>query len=94
MFFIRALIALGCVLALAGPSSAQQTVDVASISGRVVDTTGAVVPGAAVTATQLDTNVAATAVTDRSGRFRFPYLRIGPYEVAANLPGFAMPPGG
>ena len=29
------------------------------------------------------------AVTDAEGRFRFPYLRVGPYEIAVRLPGFA-----
>ncbi len=89
MFIFRVLIALGCLLMCTGMSSAQQTVDVASISGRIVDSSGAVIPGVTVTATQLDTNVAATAVSDHNGRFRFPYLRIGPYEVVANLPGFS-----
>ena len=84
----RFSIALGCVLAFACPLVAQQTVDVASVSGRVVDTSGATVPGAQVTAVQLDTNLVATAVTDQDGRFRFPYLRIGPYEITVGLSGF------
>jgi hypothetical protein len=68
--------------------SAQQSVDYASVSGRVVDTSGGVVPGAQVTARHTQTNVAASAVTDADGRFRFPYLRIGPYEIAVRLDGF------
>jgi hypothetical protein len=52
-------------------------VNFASISGRVTDPSGAAVPGATVTARQTDTNVPADAVTDSSGRFRFPYLRVG-----------------
>ena len=87
--FLRAVIALGCVLALAGPLSAQQTVDVASISGRVVDSSGGIIPGALVTATHLETNVVATATTDQQGRFRFPYLRVGSYQVVASLAGFS-----
>lgn len=81
-------LALACVVSLAVPTSAQQTVDVASISGRVVDDTAAVVPGAQITATRRDTNVVATAVTDADGRFRFPYLKIGTYEIVAGLSGF------
>ena len=64
--FLRAVLALGCVLAYAGPLSAQQTVDVASISGRIVDASGAVIPGVTVTATHAETNVAAVAVTDET----------------------------
>jgi len=88
MFFRRACIALGCVLALAGRSSAQQTVDVGSVNGRVVDEMHAAIPGATVVATHRLTNVTATTVTDEEGRFRFSYLRIGVYEIKASLPGF------
>ena len=88
MFPVRVVIALASVLAFAGLSDAQQTVDVASISGRVIDSTGGVVPGVTITATRLDTNVAATVVTDQDGRFRFPYLRVGPYAIVASLSGF------
>ncbi len=86
--WLRYSFALGCVLAFASSLGAQQTVDVASISGRVVDGTGATVPGAQVTATHAATNVVASAVTDQDGRFRFPYLRIGPYTVTIALSGF------
>jgi hypothetical protein len=82
------LIALACALAPAPPLAAQQTVDVASVSGRVVDPSGATVPGADATARHLETNLVATATTDRDGRFRFPYLRIGPYEITVRLDGF------
>ncbi len=88
MFFLRACIALGCVLALAGPSSAQQTVDVGSVNGRVVDEMQMSIPGVAIVATHRLTNVKATTTTDEEGRFRFPYLRIGVYDISASLTGF------
>jgi hypothetical protein len=79
-----------CVLvAVSQPALAQETIHYASVSGRVSDPQGAVVPGATVTARHLETNVTATATTDGGGRFRFPYLRVGPYEVVASLDGFA-----
>ena len=59
-----------------------------TIAGRVVDPQGAAVPGAMVSARQTDTNVTIEATTDADGRFRFPYLRIGPYELRAQLEGF------
>ena len=40
----------------------------AQISGRVQDTTGAVLPGAEVTATQTGTGIARTAITNRSSK--------------------------
>jgi hypothetical protein len=76
------------LIASAGSVDAQQSVDYASISGRVTDPSGAVVEGAEVTARQTDTNLSATATTDRNGRFRFPYLKVGPYEVSVRQQGF------
>jgi len=73
----------------AGAAAAQQSVEYASVGGRVVDPSGAVVTGAAVTARQVDTNFAAHATTDQGGRFRFPYLKVGAYEVTVQQPGFA-----
>ncbi len=78
-----------CCLLFASESRAQETVNQASVSGRVTDSTGAVVPGARVAARQTATNISAETVTDSNGRFRFPYLRIGPYELTVRLPGFA-----
>ena len=88
MFLRATCIALGCTLVWAGVSSAQQTIDVGSVSGRVVDETRMAVPGATVVATHRATNVAASAITDDGGRFRFPYLRIGVHDIAITLAGF------
>jgi hypothetical protein len=88
--FTRAsfLLALACAAFAAHASTAQQTVDVGSISGRVVDASGGSIPGATVTATHRATNIVAAAVTDQEGRFRFPYLRIGGYDIAFTIAGF------
>ena len=60
--------AVVCVAsALARPLAAQQSVDYASLGGRVTDPQGAVVAGAHVTARHTDTNVVAEAVTERYG---------------------------
>jgi hypothetical protein len=67
---------------------AQETVQYASIAGRVVDPQDAVVPGATVTVRHVATNVTADAVSDGEGRFRFPYLRVGVYELRVSLDGF------
>jgi protocatechuate 3,4-dioxygenase beta subunit len=76
------------VLACACPVVAQQSVEYASVSGRVTDPSGAVVLGAQVAVRQIQTNVTGTTVTDHEGRFRFPYLRIGPYEITVSQRGF------
>jgi len=53
-----------CALFVNGVASAQGT---AQLNGRVADESGAVLPGVAVTATQTETGVARTAVTDETG---------------------------
>ena len=52
---------------------AQETINYASISGRVTDPPGGVVAGAQVSARQTETNLTGDATTDGEGRFRFPY---------------------
>ncbi len=69
--------------------AAQETVNQASIGGRVTDEQGGVVPGALVRARHLETNTTAEIETGTDGRFRFPYLKPGPYEVTVHLDGFA-----
>ena len=87
--FSTILAAVVLTTALAVPAAAQETVNFASVSGRVTDPQGAVIRGATVTARHAETNVTATTTTDVDGRFRFPYLRVGPYQIAARQPGFA-----
>ncbi len=87
-FVTVALLAM-CAVAWAGIAGAQETINYASVGGRVVDPQSAVVPGAQVTARQTETNQTRDAVTDAEGRFRFPYLRVGPYEITVRQQGFA-----
>jgi len=77
-------LAIGCTAV----ASAQQSVDLASISGRVTDATGGVLPDVEVTARHLDTNITSTVMTGADGRFRLPSLRIGRYQVTAHRDGF------
>ena len=78
-----------CLALLAPLSKAQETVNSASVSGRVTDPSGDVVQGAQVTARQTETNLTRSTTTDQEGRFRFPYLRVGPYEIKIQAKGFA-----
>jgi hypothetical protein len=68
------------------PVSAQVS---ASLSGRVLDQTGAVISGASVTAENLDTAVTRTTITDQAGRYQLLSLPIGRYEIRATKDGFA-----
>jgi hypothetical protein len=78
-----------CVCLTAHQLAAQETISYGTISGRVTDPQGAVVPGVSVSARQIETNLTRDAITDQEGRFRFPYLRVGRYEVVIRLAGFA-----
>jgi hypothetical protein len=59
-----------------------------SIYGTVADATGAVVPGAAVTVTNVQTNVSQGAKTNGKGEYTFPVLEPGHYTVASKREGF------
>ena len=89
-YLIRSLMLAACwAVAPAAIVCAQETINYASVSGRVTDPQGAVVPGAQVSARQTDTNVTLETVTNSEGRFRFPYLKVGPYEVRVHVQGFS-----
>jgi len=59
-----------------------------TISGAVTDATGAVIPNAAVTITNVDTNVATTITTNGSGDYSVSGLNPGIYRVEASAKGF------
>src|SRR5215475_4358289 len=60
----------------------------AQISGSVQDSSGAVLPGVEVTATQTETGISRMAVTNETGHYVLPNLPLGPYKLEATLPGF------
>jgi outer membrane receptor protein involved in Fe transport len=60
-----------------------------AIQGTVTDTTGAVLPGVALTVRNQETGVVRETRSDPVGLFRAPLLPVGIYEVTAALPGFA-----
>jgi hypothetical protein len=85
---------LACLLGLfvfllgTAQASAQEATSYGSVSGRVTDASGAVVAGANVTARHVDTNVVTSTTTDTQGRFRFPFLRVGAYDIGVRHQGF------
>jgi hypothetical protein len=72
-------------LMMCGSLWAQAT---AQINGVVQDSSGAVLPGAEVTATQTETGVSRMTLTNESGLYTLPNLPLGPYKLEASLPGF------
>ena len=69
----------------AGTAWAQVT---AAISGRVEDSSGAAIPGATVTATNVETGATRAVRTDESGGYRVLSLPVGQYEIRAETGGF------
>jgi hypothetical protein len=61
---------------------------VAQISGGVQDQSGAVLPGAEITATQIETGITRTTISNETGSYALPNLPLGPYKLEAALPGF------
>ncbi len=59
-----------------------------TISGRITDPSGAVVPNAQITITHLATNVEAISASNSDGLFRAPSLIDGAYKLAITAPGF------
>lgn len=59
-----------------------------SISGTVVDPQGAVVSGAQVKATQVDTGAVYSSTSDASGLFRFSLIPTGTYKIEISAQGF------
>jgi len=59
-----------------------------SISGVVTDSSGALVNGANVTATNTETGVQTSVKTDSKGFYNFPALQIGTYAVQVQQTGF------
>ncbi len=86
MRLLRGLLAFsGLLLLCAATGSAQTT---AAITGKVQDITGAVLPGAEVTALHLETGARRSATVSAEGRYLLVSLPVGEYELRAEFAGF------
>ena len=86
--FVPARIAFALVLVLVVHGSALAQNPLGRLAGTVFDSSGAVLPGASVTATNVQTNQAQTNVSGPTGAFLFPQLPPGNYKVVIELSGF------
>src|SRR5262245_33824242 len=86
---IRARLAL-CVFLSVSLSSVPlfSQANVGRIFGNIADPSGALIPGATVTVTDVDRGVSRSLVTDEGGAYNAPSLPPGTYRVRAELPGF------
>jgi len=69
-------------------TSRSQTIT-GSVNGTVADPTGAVIPNAKVTATNIDTGVATATTTNNDGIYNIRFLQIGNYKLTTEASGFA-----
>src|SRR5262249_25212705 len=60
----------------------------ATLGGIVSDATGALIPGVTVTATNTQTGIVTTAISNETGIYQFAALEPGNYKVNAELSGF------
>ena len=82
------LILLIAAAVLASPLSTAAQQDTATITGIVTDQSGAVVPGAAITVTNVETNISVRTQSDSAGAYVVPSLRPGEYSVTTERSGF------
>src|SRR5437879_7044804 len=82
--YLRAALVIS-LFAATGNLWAQAT---AQISGTARDQSGAVLPGVEIRATQAETGITRSAVTNETGSYVLSNLPIGPYRLEASLPGF------
>ncbi len=85
---ISGLAAMLAAILLCTPSPAAAQAVTGTLLGNITDASGAAVPGATVTATELQTNTSRTTVSNETGHYTFSSLRNGTYSVTAELQGF------
>ena len=73
-------------LSLSPAAMAQET---ATVTGTVTDATGALIPGAEITAANNNTGISSTRVSGETGSYSIPALQPGPYTITSSLPGFS-----
>ncbi len=88
---LAAAITLMSCVAVAVPIAVVTAADqvLASFTGRVVDPTNALLPGAVITLTNTQTQARYEVTTNREGRYEIPGVPPGQYVMESRLPGFA-----
>ena len=73
---------------LAEPNVAAQDLDNVTLTGRVLDQNGALIPGATIDAILVKTGATRTTVSDDEGSYRIIQLEPGIYNLRASSSGF------
>ena len=86
---VRGLLVLAVVGIATLPAFSQADVSSATLKGTVTDPTGALLPGATVTAKNVETGIRRETITDALGAYLIRPLPPGLYELRTTLQGFA-----
>ena len=89
-FFPGLAVCIGLSFAFCASPVAAQTASSGSVTGLVSDPQGSSVPGADVTLTDIATNGKQTASTNDSGRYNFPVVHPGLYDITVSKTGFKV----
>jgi hypothetical protein len=84
----KRFVGAACLSVLVPALGGAQPAQTGTLSGVIKDSSGALLPGAAVTATSQERGFTRQAVADAEGRFVFPAIPIGTYTVTASLDQF------
>src|SRR5215472_1743350 len=84
----RAVLFISSLIFLSGTPAFAQSITSGDVTGTVTDPTGAVVPNASLTLTNIATNTAQQANTGADGTYRFAFIQPGTYKLDAKASGF------
>lgn len=82
----RTLVALSLAVCLGIPAYSQS---LTTLSGSIVDPTGAAVPGTTISLTNIDNNTKREGISDAAGKYSFSALSPGTYRLLAKKQGFS-----
>ena len=80
------LLVASCCLVGCAPAFSQSTFG--TLLGTVQDQSGSVIPGANITAINLDTATTRTVISNNAGQYLFPNMQPGTYSITAEKSGF------
>src|SRR5438270_7985565 len=86
--FLGLVVCVGVLGTVSASSAYAQTASSGSITGLVADPQGASVPGADVVLTDIATNGKQTTTTNDSGRYNFPVVSPGIFDIVVTKSGF------
>jgi Carboxypeptidase regulatory-like domain len=79
-----------CLSVLFITNASAQSIISGDVTGTITDPSGAGVPNATVTLTNMNTNVAQSSTTNMAGNYRFAFVTPGTYSVTVKASGFAQ----